>query len=202
MSLNNIHNLLSNHIPDLALPYCTELWNSYNFNLRLTKKRISKFGDYRFDVTKNCHYISINCNLNPYNFLITYIHEVAHCVNVVRNGRKITPHGKEWKSIFRELMLPLLNLDVFPDDVLRPLANHMINPKASSQSDQRLVIALRKYDKDVSEKLLIDLNTGDSFKFNNRVFEKIKLRRSRVLCKDLQSGRNYLISAIAPIEEL
>lgn len=202
MNLLKTHTLLTQYIPKLALPYCTELWHHYNFTIRITKKRVSKLGDYRFDPVKDTHHISINTNLNSYNFLITFIHEVAHCVNVVRNGRKIAPHGEEWKSIFRELMLPLLNPDIFPDDILRPLANHMKNPKASSQSDQQLVMALRKYDGDLAEKLLIDLNTGDSFKLNNRIFEKIKLRRSRVLCKDVKTGRNYLISAIAPIEAL
>ncbi|MDH5475516.1 MAG: SprT-like domain-containing protein [Cyclobacteriaceae bacterium] len=202
MSIEKTHTLLSHHLPELAVPYCTELWHQYRFIIRISKKRVTKLGDYKFDHDNNVHHISVNRNLNPYNFLITYIHEVAHCVNVIRNGRGVSPHGKGWKSIFRELMLPLLNPDAFPDDVLRVLAKHMKNPKASSQSDQQLVMVLRKYDEQINHKLLIELPSGKSFKFNKRVFEKIKLRRSRVLCKEVRTGRNYLISAVAPIEEL
>lgn len=202
MNINLFHTTLSQYIPELALPYCTELWVEYNYTFRIAKHRATKLGDYRFEPQKSKHIISVNANLNPYNFLITYIHEVAHCANVIRNGRKVPPHGKQWKFIFRELMLPILNQDVFPDDLLRVLARHLKSPKASSQSDQLLVMALRKYDLEQPGKLLVDLHKGDSFRLNNRVFEKIQLRRSRVLCKDVKTGRNYLISAIAPVEEL
>ena len=42
-------------------------------------------------------------------------------------------------------MLPLLN--VFPDEIQRPLALHLKNPKASSSADHDLLASLRLFDK-------------------------------------------------------
>ena len=200
MSLEKAHSLLTPYVPSLALPYCVELWYYYQFQFRLSKKRSSKLGDYRFDPKTKQHLISVNSDLNPYNFLITYIHEVAHCANMNEHGKKAIAHGKEWKTIFRKLLSPLLNEDVFPADVLKVLSHHMKNPKASSQADQRLVLVLRKYDKLQSGKMLFELALGDFFKLNNRVFKKVKSRRSRIVCEEVKTGRNFLITAVAPVE--
>ena len=48
------------------------------------------------------------CNLNPYRFLMTLVHEVAHLVAFQKYGRAIKPHGKEWKFTFQTLMLPFI----------------------------------------------------------------------------------------------
>ena len=202
MNLSERHNLLSQYLPEMALPYCVELWHHYQFEFRLSKKRTTKLGDYRFDLRSGMHFVSVNKDLNQYNFLITYIHEIAHCVNVIENGRKVSPHGIEWKNAFRNLMIPLLNPDIFPDDILRPLARHMKNPKASSQSDKHLVLALRKYDPKDDSTLLLDVPDGVSFKLKEREFKKLQVRRSRVLCLEKCSGRNYLISGIATVDLL
>jgi len=168
----------------------------------LSKSRRTKLGDYRFDPKTEIHRISVNKDLNPYNFLITYVHEVAHCANVIKRGRKVPPHGSEWKEEFRHLMNPLLTPDVFPNELLRVLANHMRNPKASSQTDPKLVWHLRKHDHDQNHFPLLDVNDGTSFRLNNRVFTKVHLRRTRVLFKEYKTGRNYLVSATVPIEPL
>ena len=52
---------------------------------------------------------------------------------------------QEWKKIFRQLMIPLLA--IFPDEIQRPLALHLKNPKASSSSDHNLLASLRLFDK-------------------------------------------------------
>jgi len=95
-------------------------------------------------------------------------------------GRNAKPHGKEWKRIFRELMLPLLNPDIFPDEILRALAKHMRNPKASSQSDSNLVKIMRGYDvKQFIGSYLEDVVEGEQFLFNKRQFKKLQKKRTR-----------------------
>ena len=160
-------------------------------------------GDYRFNKSNGNHEISVNGNLNSYAFLITYLHEVAHLYHYKEYGNNRPPHGRIWKTIFRELMQPVLRESIFPSDVLHRLILHMKNPKASSQSDLILAKLLRKYDQDQNHRdiYLEDLTEGESFKLNGRKFKKIQKRRTRSLCKDLRTGKKYLISGMALVEK-
>src|SRR5690606_2481355 len=125
MADRNLYNLLENHLPQNAIHYAYDLWAEHRFNFKVTRSRSSKNGD-----------------LNPYAFLVTYIHEVAHLVTYKSHSRAALPHGKEWRSHFRQLMLPMLSDLVFPKDILDPLTNHMRNPRATSSADHRLSAAL------------------------------------------------------------
>ena len=82
------------------------------------------------------HIIRINNNLNKYSFLITLIHELAHANIWEKYGRKVNPHGDEWKQQYKKMILPFLNSEFFPEDILRPLSYHMINPKATTFRDK------------------------------------------------------------------
>jgi SprT protein len=62
-------------------------------------------------------------------------------------GRFIKPHGLEWKQTFQHLMLPFLNPYVFPNELISLLAKHFKNPKASSDTDVNLALALKNMDK-------------------------------------------------------
>ena len=121
----NISNLLP-FIPENSVNNLTKLVSPYKVVITITKDRNSKLGDYRF-VRSGYHQITINGGLNPYQFLITLVHEISHMITFVKYGINIKPHGKEWK--FKHAILPFLTLDVFPDDVLRVLSKHMKNQK-------------------------------------------------------------------------
>lgn len=188
------------HLPQPAVNYCYSLWTQLNFDFKITKERASKLGDYRFDPMTGKHAISVNHNLNVYSFLITYIHEVAHLMTRNKYKSKVLPHGIQWKQEFKKIMLPMLNGKVFPDDILRVLAKHMKNPKASSSSDSRLLSVLRKYDGNVDLIFLSDIEPGVSFLFNKKVYQKIEKRRTRSLCLEVISKKKYLISEAAVIK--
>jgi SprT protein len=198
----SILDILQQYCPADAVPYCYQLWQKDKFIFRIKKDRRSKLGDYRFiPGSATPHHISINHTLNSYSFLITYIHEVAHLHTFSKYKRKVLPHGKEWKRSFRQLMLPLLNEGIFPPDILLPLQLYMQNPKASSCSDMALFKALQVYS--VSAKpLLLELSTGETFVLHGRVFEKGLTRRTRVVCRESSTGKQYSISAQAPVERL
>ena len=76
---------------------------------------------------------------------MTLIHEIAHHVTYQKFGR-VQPHGKEWKTVFQHLMLPLLDPEIYPTEILPHLANYLKNPKASTDADVNLSLALRGFE--------------------------------------------------------
>ena len=100
--------------------------------------------------------------------------------------------------MFKELLAPVQE-NAFPPEILHELRRHMINPKASSYADTDLTKALRLYDKNGHLAIVLsEIPEGSIFKLQGRYFSKGKLRRTRVLCKELKSKRSYLV----PIDAL
>lgn len=198
-----LYHILQQHVPENAVHYCLDLWTAIPFHFKVTRKRNTKLGDYRFDQRNSSHTITVNFDLNQYSFLITYIHEIAHLLTTERYGRKTQPHGKEWKSCFQELMEPALTDLIFPSDILILLFKHMKNPKASTFADSKLLHALRKHDHHESDLVpLSELIEGDIFEFNRQKYKKLSLRRTRVLCQQAENSRKYLISKMALVRSL
>lgn len=188
------------YFPKDSIEYCFGLWQKHNFHFNIKKKRNTKLGDYRYSFVDKSHTITVNADLNPFAFLITYLHEVAHLIVQVSYKSGIDPHGAEWKNTFRNISAPMLNSEIFPDNVLGALNNYFKNPKASSCADPVLMKALHTYNIVGSEfKMLSELNIGVVFEFNGRQFLKEEVRRTRVLCKETASGRRFLISKIAVV---
>lgn len=201
-TIDQLQQILTRKLPLKVVGYCTELWQKEPFSFQTTASRKSKLGDFRYRQDRKIQVITINSDLNPYQFLLTYIHEVAHLHAFVKYGFSIQPHGKEWKSTFQHLMLPILSEKFLPIDLLIPLRQHMMNPKASSSSDLFLAKELSKYDIDNEIKLIFlsDLKPGNQFEFSGRKFEKGETRRTRVLCQEVNSGRKYLIAQLAKVK--
>ena len=198
-----LYQLLVKHVPENAIHYCLDLWVAIPFHFKVTRKRNTKLGDYRHDHRNASHTITVNHDLNPYSFLITYIHEVAHLLTTERNGRKAAPHGKEWQANFKELMQPVLSDLIFPKEILVPLIRHMKKPKASTYADPKLVHALRQLDEHESDLIpLAALDEGDIFEFNQKMYKKLNLRRTCVLCMESDTSRKYLISKMALVRTL
>ncbi|MCO6359020.1 transcription elongation protein SprT [Roseivirga pacifica] len=197
---SDLRELFARKVPLSAVEYCVSLWEDAPFRFKLTRARKSKLGDYRYDPRDRSHQVSVNADLNQYQFLITYVHEVAHR-RVHDPKRRLKPHGDHWKLAFRNLMLPLLNEAVFPDDVLRPLARHMKNPKASTAADPVLLKAVSAYDLNKAQgKTLNEVALGEVFELRKRKFKKLETKRTRALCLDLSNNRRYLISLVAEVE--
>lgn len=198
-----VFNIFERHVPESVSHYCYDLWEKYKFNFIVTKKRNSKLGDYRFNGKEKSHTITINNDLNKFSFLVTYLHEVAHLLTFLKYKNKVYPHGEEWKVNFQELLLPILNDLVFPPELLLHLYSYIQNPKASSCSDHHLAKALAKYDdKDESLIFLSEVKSGHTFRFNSKIYKMEASKRTRIICKEISSGRRYLISGIAQVELL
>lgn len=189
--------LLEKHVPSRAVAYCLNLWKEHPFRLSLRHFRKTKLGDFSWRPGQAPH-ITINADSHSYLFLVTYVHEVAHHRVQLKHGRHVAPHGKEWKEMFRDLCSPLLHGEIFPEEVTQVLKQHLENPKASTFSDSRLSRALSCHDPQLSHAVrLADIPEGSTFELHGRWFIKGRLKRSRVVCREISSRRHYLIAADA-----
>lgn len=195
-----VYKRITRFVPQHAAQMAFDLWKEKPFRLVISKARATKLGDFRVNPGEKEVVITVNENLNPYAFLITYVHEVAHHWVYIKNKNAVLPHGIEWKTTFQDLMKPFLLPEIFPEAVLGALTNYMRNPKAASLSDIRLANALRAFDPvNPDEISLMELKTGQNFELENKVFQKIENRRTRARCKELKSGKYYLVHKMAMI---
>lgn len=183
------------HVPAAAVAYCRTLHRQYGFDFRTSRPRRSKWGDYRYrqSAAGATHTITVNEDLNPYAFLITYLHEVAHLVAFRQHGFRISPHGPEWQRCFGQLLQPVLTPAVFPRRVLLSLRDYAVRPKATTGADPRLTLALRNYDTTDAGILLAHLPVGTRFRFRQRTYVKQRTRRTRALCQEVITHKHYLI---------
>ena len=205
MSSSELLRLFRRHIPESAVPYCLQLWEESPFHFFVKKPRNTKLGDFRFRRDQSIQTITLNLDLNPYQFLLTLIHEVAHLRAFAQHGTAHAPHGPEWKAKFKQLLDPLLNESIFPRDILVPLKLHMRNPSASSARDLFLMKEMSKYDVTTQQKttfFLADLATHTHFELAGRKFKKGETRRTRILCEELETGKKYLVSRLAKVTKL
>ncbi len=187
-------------LPDLAIQPVLAMVQQHDVVVKVVPQRVTRHGDYR-QLPSGSHQITINANLNPYRFLLTLIHELAHLEAFKNYGLRIKPHGKEWKLVFRQLFLPFLRPEIFPQEVLPYLAHYFKNPKASSDSDADLSLALKSYDPENEKNYIFELPVGTQFKIHNgRVFTKGNKRVKRFECTENSTGRTYLFSPSAEVE--
>jgi len=194
---------LKAYVPENAVAYAADLCYQPDLQLTISRARVTKLGDYRSPRTEGAfHRISVNHDLNPYSFLITLIHEIAHYRCTKEFGRKVKPHGSEWKHIFSELLKPVVDASVFPRNVLIALEKHIHSPKASSCADPLLISALSIHDSTPSL-LLQDLEEGVKFQLENgRSFVKGHKRRTRFVCTELLSHKKFLVAGIAKVKRI
>jgi hypothetical protein len=194
--------ILKKYLPDQAIEAVFELIVTHNVHLKIVNERQTRHGDYRKELDGR-HQITVNANLNPYKFLITLIHEIAHLVAFEQFGRHIKPHGDQWKYSFQRLMLPFIRPDVFPNILLPLLARHFKNPSASSDTDATLSLALKQFDKENDKNYIFEIPFGSAFRITNgKIFKKIALRTKRFECLEISSGKTYLFNPNAEVELL
>jgi len=188
-------------IPKASHELIKKLIDSENLTIKVVNTRKTKHGDFR-SLKNRKFQITLNQIDNKYRFLITLVHELAHFKVFQSFGNSVNPHGTEWKKTYKFLMLPFLNNLIFPEDVLRHLALHMINPPATTDSDLNLVVALQKHDLiDDKKMFLFEIPEKSIFIHNSsKLFVKLYKRRKRYICKELSSGKKYLFSPVARIK--
>ena len=112
---------LEDYIPPGSTDLIFEYLKKYKVHLTITKSRKTVLGDYRHAIGSKNHRISVNGNLNSFSFLITLIHELAHLLTFLQYGNRVFAHGKEWKFVYREMLVRFLALKIFPPDIQQAL---------------------------------------------------------------------------------
>lgn len=197
-----MHDVLRKYIPERAVEPCVSLIKKHKVQLHIVGERKTRHGDYR-KLPSGQVKITVNNSLNKYRFLITLIHEFAHLKAYEDFGFGIKPHGVEWKRSFQKLMLPFINPEIFPQNLLPNLANHFRNPTASSDTDARLTILLKAYDQPNQNNYIFEIPIGSKFRTKKgRVFIKGEKRIKRYECLCVKTQRLYVFQPHAEVELL
>ena len=195
--------ILGNHLPPEAVAPVYDYLNRHRVHFHITRQRSSKLGDYRWpQKDHNYHEISINGDLNAYLFLWVFLHEAAHLETHLKH-RDVQPHGHEWQAEYAQLLIVYASL--FPSEV-QPLLGRLVRRVPLNRNLMRQIEELlRHHDPDyrAEEHVTLDrLQPGIRFRLKSKpdiLFESVERRRTRWLCRDVATGRQYTVAATAEI---
>lgn len=193
---------LSGYLPPNTFAPVAEYLQQYKVHLTITRERKSILGDYRNAIHNRNHRISVNGNLNTYSFLITLLHELAHLLTFDKYGNRVQSHGKEWKTLFAQLLAQFIKSKVFPADIEKELVASLSNLAASSCAEDGLMRILRRYDaKHEGQMLIEEIPAHGLFKLKDgRVFKKGDKLRKRYRCEEVGTKKVYLFSPVYEVE--
>lgn len=195
--LQQLAKQLDGFIPPSAKVMVADFLIKKNAQLTISKPRKTKLGDYRPPVKQAYHRVSVNGDLNSYAFLLVTIHEFAHLLvwNNYKNSAKI--HGAEWKMHYQQLYKEYQHC--FPENLQIILQEHFKKLTAATLNNPMLIRNLIHMDSAAEITMVNDLQKGDIFDFNDKKFKIIEKRRTRYLCKNIDSGKKYLVSGVAVV---
>jgi predicted SprT family Zn-dependent metalloprotease len=195
--------VFNKYVPSPFVPLITHLLLHSNVHFKIVKERSTKLGDFRPLNKKGKPQITVNGNLNPYAFLITTLHEFAHWQTFEEFGMHVAPHGTEWKHYFSSLIAKIIHHPELPSDLKKALVKSTNNPKASSCNDIHLSRVLRRYDVHEEEEVSLEnLPKNTTFVVNSRIFRKGEKRRTRFECKEISTGKMYLVHLLAKVKPI
>jgi SprT protein len=190
---------LAAFLPEGSFEDVVAYLHHYKVHLSVTKRRRTILGDYRHAFRGMNHRISVNSNLNKYEFLITLLHELAHLLTFEEYGNRADAHGKEWKRIYGQLLLKFIEKKIFPPDIENALQQSVMNPAATANGETQLILVLRRYDSARREgyRHVAEIPMGSLFQTDDkRVFLKGEKRRSRYTCTEIKTGLKYTFSPV------
>ena len=189
---------LEKYLPPNTLEYLKLWFADHYIHIKITRNRNSKLGDYRKLADKS-HEITINSTLVPELFFFVLTHELAHLIAFEKYGRRISPHGNEWKFTFREMLLESLSSY---DEKLRPIIIQFSkSPKANFMSSPDLVKYFYIEKQDDTLQFIETLQKGDFFMYRNEKYLLEGLIKKNYLCKNLATGRKYSFKPLARVEK-
>jgi len=204
-----ITELVRPHLPPAAVDHVVRALGGLPVELRVVRPRRSKLGDHRPPrlPLRPMHRITVNADLNPWAFLTTLLHEVAHAATWERHAarrRRVRPHGPEWQREFSTALVPLLDAGVFPDDLAAAVTRSLASPAAATCSDRGLLLALARYDRPIVGRVRVEeLAEGAWFRVDGRhVFRAGRLVRTRRQCFLAGTGAEYRVHGLLAVEPL
>jgi len=200
LNSDDLVEILTKYIPPQAVDSVTEHIIQRDVQVVVTRARSSKLGDYSNPRRYGFHKITVNHNLNPFRFLITLLHEIAHLDTWNEYRRTVSSHGPEWKENFQKISTPFLERGVFPQKLADILRVHLRNPAYASCVDHNLERALKAFDEAKPTTSLEELPMSAVFRMRNGlVLRKGRLLRKRFVCHTLDSKITYRVGALAEV---
>lgn len=196
--------LFGRYFPPETIEYAYFYFNRNGFYLKAVKARSSKKGDFRYSRLKDqIPTITINADLCPYDFLLVYLHELAHyLVYQYHDINQVKSHGKEWKEFFKKLLLNLTEQVPLPAEIKQAFRDYSTKIKGTTSSDRKLETVLNRYrPENKNTEYLIDLAEGDLFICRDELFRLDTFARTRARCTLLRTKRKYIIPGMMNVQK-
>lgn len=202
---------MGNHLPPEAVEWVYGYLERHKVHFHITRGRRSKLGDYRWPQPRHpFHEISVNGDLPKGLFLWVLLHEVAHLETHLRydcGGRpSVAAHGHEWQAEYARLLSDRLHL--FPPEARPLIARYASRIPLARSLGVAIEDALRRegIPAGAPEPLRLDgLGPGQRFRLKSNpslTFVSVERRRTRWLCREVSTGRDYSVSGHAEVERL
>lgn len=189
---------LEKYLPQNTLSHLKKWFSDYYIHIKVTKNRNSKLADYR-KLRDNSHEITINSTLAPQLFFFVLTHELSHLIAFEKYGRRISPHGNEWKLTFREMLLE--SLDVYEEDLKSIIIKFSHSPKANFMASPDLVKYFHIENHDDELQYIEELTKGEQFLYRNEKYILEGLIKKNYLCMNLATGRKYSFKPLARVKK-
>lgn len=192
-------NTLEQYLPAHTFPFLKKWFANHYIHIKITKNRNSKLGDYR-RLPDRSHQITVNSTLDKQLFFFVLTHELAHLIAFEKFDFRISPHGKEWKDTFREMLLQ--SLDIYTED-LRPIISRFSkNPKANFMASPELVRYFHIESPEDNFVFVEDLLINDGFRYKEDEYVLLEKKKKLYLCINSKNSKKYLFRPLAKVEKL
>lgn len=181
------------------MPFLKKWFGQHFIHIKITRGRSSKLGDYRKMPDKS-HQITVNSTLQPQLFFFVLTHELAHLLAFDKFGRNISPHGPEWKSLFREMLFE--SIEVYSEDLKPIILKFSRTPKANFMASPELVRYFHIEDYQDETNFIDDLNLQDKFMYRKQTYIIEKKLKKNYLCMNLNNGKKYIFKPLARVEKI
>ncbi len=185
------------HLPESAAASISSLLAQMPILVRVVRRRRTKHGDHVQPAGRHYSVITVNHSGNPYLFLITLLHEIAHARMAHERSGRARPHGREWKSVFGAYLIA--HARCFPPDLQPMVLRHARRPLYSTDADPELSLALRRHDTFDRRLMLSELREGQHFWLGGgRAMVKGPLMRKYYRCTN-ERGTVFRVAAAARV---
>ena len=194
--------ILLQYFPEEAIEQVSSLLNKHAVQLKITRERVSKLGDYRPPAQHHGHRITVNGNLGKYLLYLVFLHEMAHLLIWNKYGRSVSPHGPQWKQEFGSMLRQAVYMGYIPENLKVPVEAFAAKVKATFAADPVLWKCLKSMDERLAREITVeDVPVETLFRATNgRLFKKEEKLRKRYRCFCLNNNRRYLFHPMAVIE--
>lgn len=194
--------ILQQYFPEETIEQVASMLKKHAVQLKITRERVSKLGDYRPPVKQHSHRITVNGNLGKELLYLVFLHEMAHLLIWIKYGRRVSPHGAQWKQEFGSMLRHAVYMGYIPENLKQPVEAFAGNVKATFAADSLLWKSLKSMDGRLAEEITVeDIPTDTFFRATNgRLFKKEEKLRKRYRCFCLNNNRRYLFHPMAVIE--